>query len=758
MTKTVLLHLGTSADTDENGTLGRKLAGLTAGMQVAWKQRLTTPDTLAEIDAQCQRAGISGIVCSNPGYLERLLYAQSDFIPPSSKRGITLDDYQGSLLRTPAGIPVVVINPLENLLTVPYATPAAKRFISKLAGSHNWFQQTRFEWSLGTADTLPALFEKAGRATLCSIDIETPDPCTPDRTINCVGFCFYYADTHTTECVVIPVKDEFHLAWIRKFCNLPCPKVMQNGLYDSLYLLRWRCPVHNWLHDTQHLFHSWYSEFPKRLDFISAFALREIRYWKDDGKSGNLEDYYRYNAKDCWATLNSYLALLAECPDFALRNYVKEFPLVFPAITCELEGIAVDEERFVKVKAEIEQEVNKQEADFQTMIAAPGFNVRSPPQVKNLFKVLGVGHLPDTSKPSMLKAQASSTFNNRILTEVTEIRENKKLLSTYLVPEKFWHGRVYYKLNPAGTDTGRLASAESSFWCGLQIQNMPRGKQIKQFLISDPGWLLCEIDKAQSEARCVGYLSGETALINLVESAHDYHSWNASAFFGVPYESIYDEPNKKTLNKDLRDLSKRTNHGANYNMGPGVMLDTMGPKNVAKAKLMLRLKGSLKDVCKFLLEKYEATYPKVKGIWYDSIVREITETGKLVSPLGWTRVFFGNNFSNKRNLNAAVAHPAQNLSVDIINIEFYDVWRCSIYGAYYRKSQGEIQYDLRGLVRLKAQIHDSIFFQYKGENTPKLVEALMQTRVPIRGADGVTREMLIPSDISAGKSRWSELK
>jgi hypothetical protein len=41
--------------------------------------------------------------------------------------------------------------------------------------------------------------------------------------------------------------------------------------------------------------------------------------------------------------------------------------------------------------------------------------------------------------------------------------------------------------------------------------------------------------------------------------------------------------------KDLRDLSKRTNHGANYNMGGSVMLDTMGPKRVAQAKLVLKL-------------------------------------------------------------------------------------------------------------------------------------------------------------------------
>jgi len=35
---------------------------------------------------------------------------------------------------------------------------------------------------------------------------------------------------------------------------------------------------------------------------------------------------------------------------------------------------------------------------------------------------------------------------------------------------------------------------------------------------------------------------------------------------------------------------------------------------------------------------------------------------------------------------------------------------------------------------------------------------MMQTSVDVKGADGITRTLKIPSDISAGKTRWSELK
>lgn len=774
MTTQILLHLGTP----DEATYANRLAGLTAGQQVAWKQRLSTPGTIAEVELQCEAAGVSGVVCTNPQFLEKLLHAQPDFQAPNNRRGLTLDDYQGSLLLTPRKkLPVVFINPLANLVTVPHATPAAKRFISKLTKPASWFQQTAFTWEVAQLATIAATYDKwLSQSAVISCDIETIIG-DPHRRISCVGFAAYFPATHTSECLVIPFTDLMWIHWVRKFCKLPQPKIFQNGLYDNLYLLRWGCPVTAWLYDTQHLFHSWYSEYPKRLDFISAYAIRDIRYWKDDGKSGNLESYYRYNARDCWATLNSWLSLVKEVPDWALDNYCTEFPLVFPCLNCELEGLAIDMKRLAVVKASQENAVEQLNASFQTMLATPGFNVNSPKQVKLLFKVLGVGHLPDTAKASMLKAEASSPFNGKILNQLTSIRGSRKLLSTYFKPEKFWNNRLYYKLNPAGTDTGRLASSASSFWTGLQIQNIPRGNSVKQFIRSDTGWLLCEIDKAQSEARCVAYLSGEEKLIELVESEHDYHSWNAAAFFGIPYESIYDEATGKQLNKTIRDLAKRTNHGANYNMGAFMMLATMGPRNVSIAKIALGLRKSLLDVCQFLLDRYSATYPKVKGLGYEKIISEIEMTGKLVSPLGWTRVFFAKpSRFNKQALNAAVAHPPQNLSVAIINLEFYNVWRCTVYDEYYKHATGLRWYTdrarvaksrilrrivLAGVVRLKAQIHDSIFFQYKQDrpDIPELVRSeFMDTRVVIRGADGVSRSMYIPSDISAGKEYWSDLK
>lgn len=669
---------------------------------------------------------------------------------------LSLNDYHGSLVEIEGfrlgrdrPLEVLFLNPLEHIRTVPEGPFIFKRFVSKLTKKSAWFPQTAFTWEVLTEESSEELYEKFSSAILIGCDIET-DMDSPHRTINCSGYCALFPDGQT-HVVVIPITSMWGVLWMRKFNQLAAPKVFQNGMYDNLYYLRYNCPVYNWLHDTQHLFHSWYSELPKRLDFISAFSIRKARYWKDDGKSGSLSAHYEYNARDCWATVISYCSLLSECPDWARTNYLQEFPLVFPCLHVEADGLSLSKEKFDSSLREVQDKLAPQEQTLTNWLGK-SFNPGSPNQVKNLMKVLGCadknGVVKSSGEKELIAAASLHPLNELIISEILSVRKKRKLLSTYLDWDKFWNDRLYYKLNPAGTDTGRLASTESSFWCGLQIQNMPRGREVKSFIRADEGWLLGENDFAQSEARCVGYLSGCKSLIDLVEGPHDYHSWNAQAFFGVPYETIYNEVTKKTLNKELRDLSKRTNHGANYNMGAQVMLETMGPKKVAEAKRVLNLpaKMSLLEVCAYLLAAYERTYPEVKKDWYDSLKREASITKKLVSALGWTRYFFSDPRTSKPALNAAVAHGPQNLSVGIINKVFYSIWHKSIYG------------DLRGSVRLKAQIHDSILYCYKGEDIPARLQALMIYPVQVKDVKGVTRTMTIPPDISAGKEFWDQLK
>lgn len=743
-----LLYIGDKFRDDDNpnylNTLSRLPSVLGHNIATSFLRR----ETATEVSVICKQKGFDAVICSQPSLLAAALRQAPDYIPPPKGTAPSLEDYAGSWIDLPMGIPMVVINSLERFNTVAYEKFITDRFISKLTKPQRWFQQTEFKWSQVHEHNAAEVLRVLELADLTAIDIETPGD--SDRSITCVGYCAYNRNSNTSQCYVVHFNSEWAWRFVQQANRTRSAKIFQNGQYDNSYFLRWNCVPHNWLWDTLNLMHSWYSELPKRLDFITAFALRKQRFWKNDGKTGGLEDLFRYNALDCWATLNSMLSLIAEMPEWAATNYQIEFPMVFPSLTAALEGVKVDMEQFKKVKAQKEAEADKRLERLRVLIDQPNFNPRSPLQMKLLFKVLGCGSLPDTAKASMLKARAASPLNDLILGEAVAYKESAKVVSSYLDADKLWNDRWMYAIDPAGTDTGRSASKASAFWCGNSIQTIPRGDSIKSFLVADDGWYLAEPDKAQSEARCVGYLAGELSLIELVEGPHDYHAWNAQAFFGVPYEEIYDERTKKTLDKDLRDLSKRTNHGANYNMGAGVMLDTMGPKAVAKAKRVLKLPAKMRllEVCEYLLAAYSKTYPNVKGLLYDTIISTIELTNRLVSPLGWTRYFFAKpSRRNKPALNAAVAHGPQNLSVSIINKEWYTIWRETMYGK------------LRLRVRIKAQIHDSILFQYRqgDDSAPTEVQEMMKTAVPVKGADGVTRTLVIPTDMKCGARAWNQL-
>lgn len=718
---------------------------------------------ISKIHNWCIGGHIDAVICTDALALRVILNAMPDYVPSTSGRAISLDDYAGSLLYIyapiPGGvkrIPAIVLDPLERLVKGGAPVFLAKRYLSKILRPEQWLPQPQFQWKLVTPANAAAVIARCAQARLLSTDIETPWPQNEWRSIDMVGYGAWFPDTNSIECYVIPFTDEWAWSVVREINANAVPKVMQNGLYDNSYFLRWGVPPNNFLWDTFHLFHSYYSELPKSLDFITAFSVRDVRYWKDDGANG-AEARYRYNARDCWATICSLLGLLRELPAWAAKNYLVEFPMVFPSLTCNMEGIAVDEQQFMAVRERLLASSAAKLADIQKMLGAPGFNPNSSQQMVRLLAVLGLGQYKAADKATIMKARAVSAFHDFILGAIVDYKKEFKLLTTYLQPSKIWKGRIFYTLNPGKTDTGRLACDASSFDCGLQIQNIPGGEAVKSSLEADPGWQLGEADGEQAEARAVAYLSGDKNLLDLVDSTHDYHSWNAAAFFGVPYEQIYDEVNKKKLMPALRELAKRTNHGANYNMGAQVMLETMGPKFVIQARSTLGLspRMTLLAVCAHLLEVYANTYPGVKVDWYSWIVQTIEMTSKLVSARGWTRHFFDKPSGSKPALNAAVAHGPQNLSVSIINEGWRRVWHAQIYG------------ELRGRIRMKAQIHDSIFFQFRIGDTAAAERVVELSTVPTEVTDchGNKRILTIPMAISWGKPhagkpalRWSDCK
>lgn len=724
-------------------------------------------ELLAHLGMYCGKRNINSVVSTSIPVLSKLLERLGN---PKSKP--SLSDYAGSVFEY-NGIEIVFIPPLRQLFTVTYGRFIADRYISKVINKGAWSEPTSFTFQTLSERNIDEFFLSSQRAFATAIDIETT---RTNLAIRCIGYTNIFVGPTgiiTTESAVLPMDSTWALQWMRKLNSSPSQKIFQNGKYDCSYLLRYNAPPTNWLWDTAHFMHSWYSELPKDLAFLNAFFLRKVVYWKDLAETNDLQEYYRYNALDTWATANVWIQQLLQAPDWARKNYQLEFPLVYPCLLAEMTGLKRDPERLIAARSEVDAEEATVLSSLQKSIAIPSFNPGSPVQVKKLLSVLGCSDIDSSNEKDLNKAALRHPLNNLIISKILTIRGLRKLASTYLrLPSdakqtgihageggaKELNGFILYALNPHGTDTGRLASREHHFWCGLQIQNIPRGKEVKQTITATDGFYLGECDLEQAESRDTANISGDTNLIAAVSGTRDFHSVNASAFFGVSYEAIYDDTAGKTKDKKLRDLAKRVNHGANYNMGPGVLIDTMGLDKIWEAGRLLKLPFSdPKKIAEHLLAQFHKTYPSIKRDYYASVINEIGIRRSLTSRAfhhteynernydarryieegDWTRYCFGKPDKSKSDLNSYVAHCPQSLNARTLNEAFLRVFY-------------EIALPNPTTFRLHAQIHDSILFSYSDSNLPARVRECMEIPVTVRDVSGTYRTFTVPAALKLG--------
>lgn len=728
--------------------------------------------TLTTVKLYCKQKNINRVLTTSIPLLKKLLHWDKRKAP-------SLDSYAGSHFNISGlddncpEIEIVFVKPLKQLVTVPFGKFMMKRLVTKLTKPDTWHKPTPFNgFSLITPETEADLFAALQECFLISIDVET---LKEDAQIRCLSYTgFKYLDNGTISSIstVLALDSEYALAIMRKWnWQLKAPKVGQNFMYDIAYFTRYSAPVFNYLYDTANFFHCWYSELPKDLGFLNSFFIREATYWKDLAETNDLYEYYKYNALDTWGTGNCFLAMLLEAPDYVFSNYTLEFPLVFPCHLSEMTGIARDMDAMKAARTQQQAIIDKESAKLNKILDIPegqSFNVKSPPQMKALLKILGCGDLPSTDEKNLKKARFRHPFNARIIGLVINIRKARTLISNYLTEGKEFYRqdgtspRFLYALKPHATDTSRLASKEHAFWCGDNIQKIPRGAIVKQSFRADPGFRIAEVDLEQAESRDTGYISGDKQLIQNVEHSPDFHKTNASMFFGVPFEEV---------TKTLRQLGKPVNHGANYNMGAYVLIDTMGEENIVRAKQLLGLNRfwGYMQVAEYLLEQFHKVYPDIREVYYKSVVKEVlstrmissravhhswTHTGKLQELMqvaetnyakkagkAWIRYCFSDPSKSKSALNAYIAHPPQSLNAQTLNKSYMSVFQDIAINTKHSKN-----------FKLLAQVHDSILFQYRTghEYLCDMVVERMQVPVTIKGYDGVVRTFVVPAGAKRG--------
>lgn len=696
---------------------------------------------LSEIDILLAKFNCQAAITTDWKVL-KILFPDKKFKDPDTNgQGLSVLDFQGNCLETKKGNKILITAPLRHLVTKKEAPFLFKHFIEKLGPDASakflTLPEPNIKYCLSSAEAEEAVSELNSEPFI-AVDIETGK----GQRITHISF----ASLKATYSFIL---SDFHdLVSIRKILANPSLKIFQNGKFDNLHLIHWNSPARNWYFDTYGMMACWYSELPRRLDFIGSFFLSNLLYWKDEDE----KDKALYNAKDTHVTLWSFLAWMWQSPQWAKDNYAVKFPAVFPSISSEFNGLKIDPVKWSELTLYHRKEIESNLESLNACLGKKTFNPGSSKQVSSLIGLLAPKKKIDgADKLALSKFAAEHPLNTFLVDKILAYRKSLKLHSTYL-DARLWKGqRLLYSIDPFGTETGRSSCSASSFYemegskyshYGTQIQNIPPAYKI--CIQADKDFLIVEIDKEQAESRATAYLSGSESMIDAVENSPDFHSHNASAFFGIPFDDLWDTENHKTKNKPIRDLSKRVNHGANYNMGAFVLITTMGEANVWKAKSLLGLneKWGLKEIAEYLLAQFDATYPKLRNLehgWYGDLIMEwLKNNGLIKTPDGWTRRFLGDPRKSKPALNELVAHSPQHLNAALVEKGLIKIWA---------------KFEDPEKLRINGTIHDSLLFQvhkdhqYLIQQVKELWDAT--ARITIHG-----REMFIPSAQDGPKGHW----
>lgn len=684
--------------------------------------------------------------------------------PVGTYKGATLDEYRGS--RFNYAVPIYIINPLEHLVTVNHGRWLLERDIEKIKTCKTAI--VPFRWHLADCpDTFSEAIADAWKAIVIAFDIETKPAY---NMITCVSYAMLF-ESGEIKVWVIPLYDfdrrhyidvelfKTAIQAIQHINGLPVTKAAHNGIYDCTYSITYNAEPSHYLFDTMFFGWSRFSELYQSLDFNASLYLYDYCQWKheaeDASEKKDIISYWAYCARDSWSTLRIMLQqlMLSQPSDYWVHNYKRTFRLTFPSIYCAFEGCKIDTAKRKELLDQAVEKATKIQQDFRTYTGYAEYNPASPQQVSKFFyDLLGAKKPKSKSKSATGEKELNQVAIQhplfaRLVKEHLDFKEVQKQASTYYNFYLHSGDRALWTVRPTGTETGRLASSKSAFglWdstqesgkegqsYGLQVQNIPQ-QGVKVFFIPDKGYLLFEIDKSKSEARIVGYMSKCWKMVEALEdTTKDFYKQLYSMLFGVPYESV---------TKYQRDkIMKRIIHGSNYLMGAMTFIVVVTPQELFKIMQELGKKMELKAFAAWLLSLYHNPFPELKQ-WYQEVLNEVKYSGGfLVSPLGWTRRVFGSisGSSAHATLRSIVAHKPQNLSVDLLNDDWWESYLLTV------ESHGDL--------RIKGQIHDSIFGQVKIDKADEYLHILLNRQQPVE-ING--RTMVIPSECKISAKNWQD--
>lgn len=509
-------------------------------------------------------------------------------------------------------------------------------------------------------------------------------------------------------------------------------KILQNAKYEINVLNRYDITLRGIVMDTML---ASYIKDPSRRHGLKQQALslldlemQNIEELIGKGKTAitmaqvSIEEAGLYACYDSFATLElgKYYTTHLDEKLFSLIDKI-ELPLVDVLAYMERIGVYVDKDYLSGLSKEIELSLQVIEAKIYKE-AGQIFNINSPKQVGDILfekMMLPSGKKTKTGYSTDSKVLETLALDYKIAKLILEQRHLSKIKSTYLdaLPELISprDGRIHTSFNQTVTTTGRLSSSNPN------LQNIPIRTEIGNrirgaFAAQDHENLILSADYSQIELRLLAHFSGDEKLKEAFLNDIDIHSATASSVFDVPIEDV---------TKEMRYKAKAVNFGIIYGQTSYGLSTTI---------------DITPQEAKVFIEKYFATYPKIKE-YLDGTIALAHQQGYIETMYGRRRYLKEELESRNRMIRefaerAATNTPLQGTAADLIKLAMIEVHK--------KLKENNLK------SKLVLQVHDELILEVPESELKKvcqIVTEAMELSQPL--------EVPLKIDIQVGKN-WME--
>lgn len=551
----------------------------------------------------------------------------------------------------------------------------AEYFISPTLDDVEWY----VEETLRTAAALAIDIETPRRAEYVDAGVSkrTGKPLKPKRKLGypyiaMVGFAASPSFSFT-----IPTTEQYwgsrerlDYVWslIRRLCESPVEKILQNGLFDAWWLMReQRISLVNYRWDCKALHHCLDATDDHDLAYMASIETR-MPYWKSEAKdpdelqqyTSDFNAFQTYNGKDCVVEYDIGSKLAERVYDMGrLPFYVRHYRNLFqPLLDISLGGIRVDVEQQQRLRFWLDERTKWLRSE---VAALTGVDLYGKKALSN--KKLKAYLYDDLRLPKQLnrktKALSAAEVTVRKLMQrfPAELRDVGELildqrrtaqLATFAAEKRVGDGGVMRSSYGFSPETGRLSSSSAPDRTGSNAQNQDR--EIRGMFVPDEGHVLLEADLSQAESRIVGMLTADTELMDLARTpptAFDVHTYNASIVFRCAEAAI---------TKAQRYLGKRAVHGSNYGLHGKKLAEELSKDGYTLDD----------DECERMVQAYLTRFPAIVA-WQRRVRQAVLKDGKLTNPFGRVIDFRHERF-NDDLWRRGYAFGPQSTCADVLNV------------------------------------------------------------------------------------------